>query len=220
MKRFTFYALFMVLGFSNRLLADDATDKLIKVLHGEYAHGDSVEASLALAKMGARAVPALTEALIDTNVRVRALSARALERIGPDAKAAVPSLALLVNGTASDAIAAMDALAAIGPDSQAAIPNLEKVLKEVKDPKKQTARLHAIIALGKMGPAAKEAVPALTEVLKGKEKGGLLRLHAAEALGRIGPDAKSALPALKDVSLDKSCPAHIVATEAIRLIEG
>ncbi len=60
----------------------------------------------------------------------RQLAAEALGKIGPEASAAAPALAALLEGDANDVPeAALKALAQIGPEAKTAVPALRKLLK-------------------------------------------------------------------------------------------
>jgi HEAT repeat protein len=57
----------------------------------------------AVGRMGKASVPALTEALKDSDEQIRTGAVRSLEQIGPDARDAVPALLDLVKGNAASA---------------------------------------------------------------------------------------------------------------------
>jgi HEAT repeat protein len=74
-------------------------------------------AARALSNIGVEAAPALGEALTHEKARVRFQAALALERIGPEAKAAIPQLKKLLSDPATGVrTQAMDALKAIDPE--------------------------------------------------------------------------------------------------------
>jgi HEAT repeat protein len=158
-------------------------------------------AAKALAQIGLSAVPALTEALKDEDVNVRAGVSYALGRIGPDAMSAVPQLintlknwpkaSKLENDYVRDTAA--NALVNIG---SAAVPKLIEALKM----QNVDVRGGAAYALGRIGPRAKAAVPTLIEALKASHE--YVRSSAADALGRIGPAAKPAVDALIEALRD------------------
>jgi HEAT repeat protein len=77
-------------------------------------------------------VPALAEALKDPWWRVREESAKALERIGPGASAAVPALAAALNNDEHwhVRLASAWALGKIGPAAQTAVPALREALQD------------------------------------------------------------------------------------------
>jgi HEAT repeat protein len=169
-----------------------------------------------LAGMGSAAVGDLTEALSDKQTRLHAL--RALKRIGPDAKAAVPALIDVVKTdkapSSPTCTEACEALGRIGPAAKEAVPVLIEAAK--LKAAGSSVRLQATIALGRIGPAAKEAVPVLIEAAKEPAFRGPLRWHAAAALGQIGKDAQEAIPALVELVKDaKAGPARVLAVEAL-----
>jgi len=144
--------------------------------------------------------------------------------IGPEAKAAVPVIAELLNSDTAGSpvtrgsfpswfeyggtrIGVAIALWRINkhPD---AVPTLIAGLKE----KTPGLRVYAINALGGIGAEAKAAVPALAEALKDEK--GFVGLAAAEALGNIGPEAKAAVPALLEALKDRG-RMRVAAAEAL-----
>jgi HEAT repeat protein len=141
---------------------------------------------------------------------------RALAKIGPGAKAAVPVLMELLR---------RHPVREIRPTPGS--PESAKVI----------FRQTAIYVLGAIGPEAEPAVPLLIEVLKAEEplrnagaseKGSAparsvpygVRQTAAYALGRIGPAAKAAIPALTKASQDESKDLRAAASAALKQIEG
>jgi HEAT repeat protein len=73
-------------------------------------------------------------------------------------------------------------------------------------------------AIGDIGPDAAEAVPALIALLRNQDVGS--RNSAAIALRGIGPEAKSALPALREALSDPNKDVRRFAAAAIEKIEG
>ena len=115
----------------------------------------------------------------------------ALERIGPAAKTAVPTLIILLkdkSGTADtqDQVreAAAWGLGGIGPEAKTAVPVLTELLKD----KAPGVRGAAATALGKIGFTARTAIPALTELLKDKDED--TRQAASQALDEINNEGK------------------------------
>jgi len=120
------------------------------------------KAITALIEIGPAAVPALKEALVKKDRRVREGAAIALGEIGPKARAAVPALAKVFDDKDADVrLRAVCALGQIGEKS--AIPFLIQFLN--KDGNADVRR-YAASWLGAFGPAAKDAVPALVETVK------------------------------------------------------
>jgi HEAT repeat protein len=134
--------------------------------------------ALKAARPASALVPNLIEALRSHNREVRFQSARLLGRIGAEARAAVPSLILLLKEP-------------FDPEM-----SRTRVGATEWDPSCQAA-----IALGQIA-SNEEVIAALVETLSSgsPEQRGIaeLRLSAAEALGRIGPRAASAAPTLID----------------------
>jgi HEAT repeat protein/tRNA A-37 threonylcarbamoyl transferase component Bud32 len=138
-------------------------------------------AVVALGELGAAArdaVPALIEALEDTDAAVRWDSAKALGKLGPAAARAVPALAAIVHER-GDAIVrqyAVAALGAIGAPARAAVPALIGALKEESSNLDEQAG-DALVRIGA------PAVPALVEAMKDEDP--QVRVKAATTLTRI-----------------------------------
>ena len=114
----------------------------------------------------------------------RALAAQSLGRLGPRAKAAIPSLVNALKGTDS-AIrgAAAKALGEIGLEPESVIPLL---IASVDDPQDGVPEA-AVEALGDFGSLSKAAVPKLLPLLRAPDKG---TRHAANvAIRKIEPSA-------------------------------
>jgi HEAT repeat protein len=139
----------------------------------------------------------------------------ALGKLGPSAKASVPTLIKVVkSGTPPQRKEAVEALGKIGPAARDAVPALIDALKDKETDKKLSAdsalpflrafatfRAAAADALGQIGPDARSAVPALLEVIKETKPkaGGVIVLEnatlyeaATEAVKKIDPMAASA----------------------------
>ncbi|MES1213802.1 MAG: HEAT repeat domain-containing protein [Singulisphaera sp.] len=85
----------------------------------------------ALGRIGNNAVPTLITTLNDANPRVRAEAARALARIGPEAKEAVPALiARLEDPDEEVRQAAARALGQVGPAAAPAVPALISLIDD------------------------------------------------------------------------------------------
>jgi hypothetical protein len=111
-----------------------------------------------------------------------------LYALGPDAKAAIPSLLAILQGRdAYIAQHAMDGFGIIGP---ASIPPLIDVLTNGDAP----GRYNAAQCLGSFRGQASNAVPALLSSLKSKDP--FLRGVAAESLATISHDPVTVVPAL------------------------
>jgi predicted Zn finger-like uncharacterized protein len=138
-------------------------------------------------------VPTLAELLRGNDLGLSRAGARALSKLGPKAKKAVPALIkALKGGDNALRAAALEALAGVGgADAKEALPEILPALKD-NDP---AIRRSAIAAVGGMGEDAKEAVAPLAEALKDPE---LVR-PALESLRKLGPVAGSAAPAVAEL---------------------
>jgi HEAT repeat protein len=137
-----------------------------------------------------KAVPALMEALKDTNPSVRGAAAFALGNIPGDMQVAVPALVEALQD--KDRLvreAAASSLGRIAQSPELAVPALMGELNRDDDD-----RDHAMNALIKFGPAARPAVPALIVMLNQVDSD--LPYYAAQVLGAIGPGALSSEPGL------------------------
>src|ERR1035441_4702399 len=137
-----------------------------------------------------KAIPALVEALKDTDESVRGAAAFALGNIPGDRQVAVPALVKALqdeNGSVRNYAA--KSLGMIGQSPELAVPALVGALKDDRD-----SRYFTTDALIKFGPAARTAVPDLIVLLKGNDP--YLPSYAAKVLGAIGPHAQAAAPTL------------------------
>jgi HEAT repeat protein len=165
----------------------------------EVARGAAVE----LGEAGKRAVPALMQALVDKNVKVRRGAAGALRFIRPRAVRAGAVRALIKAVKDKDYEVRSNAVQALGmgPEGKPAVPILIKVLQEEEDNRPVLAS-HAARSLGAIGPAASAAVPVLKNALRAEDS--WLRAAVARALGQIGPASKIAVHELA-VALHDDC---------------
>jgi HEAT repeat protein len=139
-----------------------------------------------------------------------------LRRIGPNAKAAMPTLTALLADKDYDH--ADVAVAMLVIDADGSKPALEWVRKVLTD--KGGSDLYELIELlPQLGAAAKPLIPELVALLQSKVL--LQRERAIEALGEIGPDAKDALPELKKVAAsDPRERVRDAIADAVKKIES
>jgi HEAT repeat protein len=199
----------------------------------ERLKGGDGKASLELAKLGEKAVPALISVLKEGDVKARGHAAYALAMIGPPAKNAADELARAMQdedpGLTSQAAYALGKLGSAG--GPAALKVLQtgeakssvlaaRALAGMKAPVKGAAapllaalkkestpqnQTAFIDALGSQGPSAAEAVPYLVELA---QNGKTPPVHVVRALGGIGSGAKEAVPYLTEI-LKKKEPGPI-----------
>ena len=134
-------------------------------------------------QLGPAALPALPEltaaAQADRNVGLDLVefSTEAIGKIGPKAKAAVPTLIDLLGVPDPDVHGrAAHALARIGPD---ALPSLIAALSDPAPAKRKAATW----ALGEMGSRASAAIPELRRLTS--DPNPLVVMAAKDALGRV-----------------------------------
>jgi HEAT repeat protein len=137
-------------------------------------------AMLALAKIGAPAVPALSETLKSQDRAVRDAAIRALRQIGPGAVDAVSPLkdAFTATQSPNERVLILNALADIAPDDQGLL-NLLAVALNVED-----LCPYALQVLGRLGPKAAGAVPNILPYLENPST--QVRMEAMDALKSIG----------------------------------
>ena len=177
---------------------------------GTFVHDNSLEDSLV--RIGGPAVPALLEILNGPNGDMRVCAAAALARIGPAARAAVPSLIRAIEHPDPKrepqilVLYAIRALGRIGPEAKAAVPALNRLLDEDDD-----TFFDAVLALDRIGapPVRKLLVDFLREADP----------EVAYQLAWLGPKAREAVPSLRAALTDKQLQVRIYAAGALAHIE-
>jgi HEAT repeat protein len=188
-------------------------------------------------------VRGLMKHLADASAATKALAAKRLGQMGPDARQAVTPLVNALKDADPDVRKnAAEALVEIGSLTQSHLPTLLEaakdtdkdvqvaaigaiktmggngepaipVLREVLQHKEETVRKAAANTLANLGPAAKASVPDLAVALKDSSPG--VRSTAAQALGRMGPDAAPALKELGEAIKDNQLEVQLNALSAI-----
>ena len=138
----------------------------------------------ALASLGSVIVPRVASRLTDADLRDFAV--RLLQRLGPEAKAAVPAILKQLRASGSDEDPAFRAslqftLGLIGPEAKDAVPMLIESLRS----EDEDLRSSACFALAKIGKGAAAAVPALRKSLESDDP--FTQLSSAWALLEIDP---------------------------------
>jgi HEAT repeat protein len=143
--------------------------------------------------MGEPVVPELTDAVKGTDITAATRAAFALGRIGPKAKAAVPTLSNTLKITPREntllRFRIAEALGLIGPDAKSAASSLIDALRSDD----YRVRMGAEKALEAIGPDA-AMVPELIGVMKEENANG--RIDASKVLAKVG---KPAVPALMEL---------------------
>jgi HEAT repeat protein len=151
------------------------------------------------------AVPALAEAIVDKDLRVRRSAVRALVHIHPGPAIGLPLYVKALQTADPATVAEVIATAAELGDK--VVPGAKAGLK---DPK---ARYWALLLLSSVGPAAKSAVPDVAAVLADEQPE--VRMQAAMTLGEIGPDSKAAVSDLVKALDDKEAAVRLGAAFAL-----
>jgi HEAT repeat protein len=133
-------------------------------------------------------VPAIARLLFDPDVDVCKTAAGTLQRFGPQAAAAVPSLArVTAQGDPEVRVAAMQALGALNPeDAVRAVRALLNALRNADADVRRTAAE----TLGRIGPLARDAIGPLRQALQ--DDNPAVRRAASDALLSILPPADEA----------------------------
>jgi len=164
-----------------------------------------------LAVMKDEPLPVFGELLKDPVADVRLRTVFALGEIGPPA---APLLAEALGDREYEVrCLAADALVGIGPKGKLAAVAVRKAMND----EVPVVRLHAARALWSIerDPAA---IALLAECLSGKDQ--TIRVMAAVALEAVGPPGRDASDALAEATCDPQETVALVATRALRSIEG
>ncbi|MCH9653227.1 MAG: HEAT repeat domain-containing protein [Planctomycetes bacterium] len=184
----------LISAFTTESLADSNTDQIPILIKSLDDANVRYGASLALTKLGTKAVPALRKSLASGTGDVPVWSAYTLGQIGPEAQSAVIDLNKAL-ASSDDALRA-EAAQALGKMGSAAAAAVEPLVNALSD-KQVIVQSNAIIALGQIGPASKNAIPKLIIALSDNQ----LRMRARTALIQIGP--ATVKPLLNSLNNDK-----------------
>lgn len=187
------------------------------------------------------AIPTIANAMTDADSEVRYRAARALERFGPKAKAAVPEMIEILKDQQSDILLRNDAirvLHCIGPGAKGALGVLVKALDD-KDTSVRNGSIGAIMAVG--GTTDPSMIPRMMELLDDEETtsaaGWFLRdfgkapltpvralmedespkkrKSALSVLGGMGATGRKVLPDVVKMLSDKAPEVRVQACAAI-----
>lgn len=180
-------------------------------------------------RTGPRAAEPLGTALNSKNDRVRWRALRALVRLGPDAKGAIPALVRTLEHDEDTTLRILAALALtrIGPAAREALPALVRATSDRRNHGTAWHKAHptsvceaAVLAIRRIDPsalktAAEAALPTLIGMLDGDDHGE--KLAAAGALGELAPYAAAAAPSLLRAGLTSSNSHGAVVRALVRI---
>lgn len=151
-------------------------------------------------------VESLVAGVADQNPAAAVAAIDALDRLGPQAKAAVPALVQAL-GREDEAVRwhAARTLSAIGPDAQDAVPDLIKAL----DDRAVKVQAYAAFALGSIGKPAEPAVEKLIE--RAFDKDPLVRRASLRALRLIKAPREKTQPLFLKM-LEEGEPSAVLPT--------
>jgi len=174
----------------------------------------------ALARIGATSVAvACLQGVVRGDRGLGAAAIDLLGRLGSDARAAIPDLRRVMNGSRDGDLwaHAAAALSRIDPTDGSALPVLIESTKDYP--------WVAVTALRRLGPAARSALPAVLGVL---ERGGVGRgaddgvatSEVIRALVWIDPEGRQVVPALVRVLRGQDHEGQAYAADALGLVGG
>ncbi|MBY0527975.1 MAG: HEAT repeat domain-containing protein [Gemmataceae bacterium] len=167
----------------------------------------------ALGSAAAPALPALVQALDDSDRFVRWGAARALGKlVGEPASAALPGLIRLLNDADLDLrLASATTLQHFGRNAAGAVPTLVQVVQGRNAIELRVAAIHALDAIGL--PHAQAALPALIVAIADPDEP--VRLAAIALMGKMGAGAHDAVDALRRARTDRSPQVQQAASAAL-----
>jgi outer membrane protein assembly factor BamB/HEAT repeat protein len=216
----------LVRTWSERVLADDQNTRekaAVELVQGgakslpllrhfllggnEPLHKEAFEI---IRRIGAGALPLLTELLGWDDVSIPRAAVSVMIDLAPDTEAAQPALIRALNE--DDLRLARDAARALGALGEKAGPSVPPLVKALSHDD-SVVRIYVAEALASIGPAAAPATPDLTKALRDPDPG--VRWAAGEALAAIGPKAAPAIPELIEALKDAFLYVRICAAGAL-----
>jgi hypothetical protein len=171
------------------------------------------------------AVPALITILEkDPSRALRHQAAKALSKMAPASRAAVPALGKAL--TDVEPFVRMNAVIGLfrmKADARPAIPQLIAALQDESnqtnvDAYTFTIQEMAALALGRASAGEAAEIAALRTALE-RSRTDSMRMATARALGEVGPAAQSAVPQIRALLKDNNAEVREVAAEALRKID-
>jgi len=168
------------------------------------------EAFEIIRRIGAGALPLLTELLGWNEASIARDAVSILIDLAPDTETAQPALIRALSD--EDPRVARDAARALGALGERASPSVPHLVKALSH-RDSVVRLYVAEALASIGPAAASATPDLTKALRDPDPG--VRWAAGEGLAAIGPKAAPAVPELIETLKDEFLYVRICAAGAL-----
>lgn len=167
-------------------------------------------------------VPALVGCLSSTNALVSTLATVGLQRIGPNARSAVPALTVILEGrpgnggqNASPDLQVNAAIALWKIDDQTNLPS--KVLRENLTSGNPQTRGMALIYLSDLQPHDVSLILLMVQMLQQGDVG--MQRNAAAAIGKYGAAAKEAVPNLVRLSDSRDSALRYFARASLGKID-
>jgi HEAT repeat protein len=174
-----------------------------------------MDAADALVNLGTPAIPALIEALQQSDAELRWRAASVLSDLGPEAASALPVLVqTLQDSDPQVRLYATIALGNMGKSAQDAVPQLVAALQD----KDAYVRIYAPTALRKIGVQGTVAISALAKALA--DQNPRVRLNAAYALGSVGAEAERTIVPLINTLDDPQIYVRLGAVKGLAGILG
>jgi HEAT repeat protein len=179
-----------------------------------------LQAVRGLGKVGPKqrqvALPALLEALRDSDAEVRKVATEAMVALGPAAAGDVPALRAALkerNNPPELRAQAAKSLGGLGAGARAAVPELTDALRSPD----VIVRRAAAGALAQVGTAAKDALVPLMDALQDKDKD--VRRAGLDAVGKLGAEGKIASTEVAALLADADPELRKLAGQTLRQID-
>lgn len=167
----------------------------------------------AIASLGPAAVERLTSALQESESRALALDA--LERLGPQARGAVPAIVALIKElqqSGDDPLLLANALTTLGAIDEPPAELRESLVAQLDHPEPMVRRA-SLYLIGKLGPKAQDLAPAVREASESSDSS--TQLVAVWALLKLDPgDAENAARAVPLLTGALTSPNELTRIEA------
>jgi HEAT repeat protein len=195
--------------------AGKPTSYWARALKGEgyLGHGPPAgDVGNTLREGGPAAVPVLCQIAASPDGNLRSEALLGLRLIGPQARAATPTLEVAIKTETDSARFQLASEALARADPAAATETLSAVVRDEKDVGR---RSWALTELLKLAPQCEGALPVLNELLNNPDEDARLRVQAVEVLWHLKQPAGPLVAALCAVANDPKSPAGVQALVAL-----